>query len=225
MADHGAEHVANPAGLWLLIPVKPFAEAKSRLAPVLDMAERGVLMRRLLLGVLSAAQASALFTGIMVVSRDDEVLTLAAAHGAQPLREVGSDLNTALNQGRSALPADAHSLLVLPADLPRISVNGLRDFVLAAQLHVANPPYTPTVAIAPSLTGGTNALLLAPPNVIPFAFGVDLRADGTTESADRHAALAVAAGARLVTVRSSTLAIDVDLPEEYLLLHQQEYLP
>jgi 2-phospho-L-lactate/phosphoenolpyruvate guanylyltransferase len=73
--------------LWLLIPVKPFVEGKSRLSPVLDADERAALSRQLLENVLTLAQASDLFAGVLVVSRDEGVLTAAERMGAVSLRE------------------------------------------------------------------------------------------------------------------------------------------
>jgi len=201
------------AQLWLVVPVKPFAEAKSRLAQVLSPAERGALMQTLLLRVLTAARVSGLFAGILIISRDATVLALAEAHGAVALAEHGNDLNGALEEARRHLPVTAEALLVLPADLPEITAEGLREFVLGA-----NPINGEAlVAIAPSVTGGTNALLLLPPAILPFAFGVE---DGI-ESSDRHARLASERGARLVTIKSSALAFDVDLPGDYQVFKEQ----
>lgn len=201
---------ARGARLWLIVPVKPFAEAKSRLAQILTPDERADLMRRLLKGVLHAVQTSGLFAGMLVVSRDAEVREVAEAYGARPVPEHGNDLNSALEEARRLLPPEADALLVLPADLPDVSAGGLIDFVQHTGLRADRP----LVAIAPSVTGGTNALLLNPPNVIAFAFGVE---DGV-ESSDRHARLAIEQGARLVTIHSRALAFDVDLPADYLIL-------
>lgn len=202
---------ADTEQLWLVIPVKPFDEGKSRLAPALTPAERSALARRLFTGVLSAAQASALFAGIVVISRDPVVRDLAESEGAQSLVEWGIDLNDALEQARMML-TQASVLLVLPADLPEISSAELVAFVNLARQ--ARQPNRPLVAIAPSATGGTNALLLQPPGAIPFAFG----AREGRESFYWHSQLAQAADATLVVVESDALALDLDLPGDLLLV-------
>lgn len=207
-----AEQAARSPELWLIVPVKPFAEAKSRLAEVLSPDERAALMQTLFGRVLAAARASELFGGMLVISRDYNVLAMAEAQGAIPVQEQGNDLNSALEEARAALPSHAEALLVLPADLPEITAEGLVAF-----LRTAEPVHGESlVAIAPSVTGGTNALLLVPPDVIPFAFGVEAE----VESADRHAQLAMERGARLATIKSSALVFDVDLPADYLVFRE-----
>jgi 2-phospho-L-lactate guanylyltransferase len=64
------------------------------------------------------------------------------------------------------------------------------------------------MVIAPSHDGGTNALLLRPPQAIAYAFGED--------SFARHRAMAAAAELACHTYHSSTLALDIDHPEDLL---------
>ncbi len=160
--------VANEFGsLWLLVPVKPFAESKSRLSPPLDGAARAALSRELLERLLSSAQAAATFAGVLVVSRDAEVRACASAWGAQPLIEETADLNAALEQARRvAIAQGAASIMVLPADLPLVSAGELVAVAAAA-------PAAPCIVIVPSSTGGTNALLVRPAGALPFAYGSD----------------------------------------------------
>ncbi|RIK50826.1 MAG: 2-phospho-L-lactate guanylyltransferase [Chloroflexi bacterium] len=186
--------------IWLVVPVKPLDEGKSRLAAALSLEERAALSRRWLLGELRTAQASSCFAGLAVISRDETVLALAAAQGAVPIRETGEMLNAALEQARhEECVAGADALLVLPSDLPLLTVGDLHALV---ELGAAGAG----VVIAPSHDGGTNALLLRPPHAIPYAFGEGSYA--------RHVALAAAAGLPCHTYRSDTLAWDVDYPED-----------
>ncbi|HXF63140.1 MAG TPA: 2-phospho-L-lactate guanylyltransferase [Caldilineaceae bacterium] len=194
----------GPDGLlvWLIVPVKPLEEGKSRLAPALDAAARAALSRRWLNALLATAQASARFAGIGVVSRDPAVLALATTYGATAIQEAGDDLNSALEQARRvAVQAGAEALLVLPSDLPLVTAEDLTTLVTLAATGAG-------MVIAPSHDGGTNALLLRPPNAIPYAFG--------DESFERHRALAAAAGLPCRVVHSPTLAWDVDSPEDLL---------
>jgi 2-phospho-L-lactate guanylyltransferase len=192
-------------GLWVLIPVKPFGEGKSRLAPQLSRAERAELSRVLLLRLLAAVADAALFDGCVVVSRDAAVLTMAAESGALPLAEVAHDLNGALEQGRAFAQAEgAGSLLVLPADLPLVDGAALLDIVSAFVAHHTGDGAA--VLVAPSSSGGTNALLQRPVDAIPFAFGI--------ESAARHMALAQARGIHADAMQHPSLALDVDFPTD-----------
>src|SRR5688572_31414579 len=84
--------------LWLIVPVKPFGEGKSRLASVLSPDLRAELSQRWLTHLLHIAVSWGHFTGIGVISRDPTVLTLAGALGARPIMEAGDGLNEALTQ-------------------------------------------------------------------------------------------------------------------------------
>jgi 2-phospho-L-lactate guanylyltransferase len=190
----------HPNALWLLVPVKPFAESKSRLAPPLSAEMRASLSRTLLRRLLLAASDAGLFAGMIVVSRDSAVRDCAAAWGAQPLAEQVADLNAALEEARrAAILQGAEAVMVLPADLPLVTADALRALVALA-------PATPGMVIAPSGTGGTNALLLRPPNALPFAYGV--------ESCARHCEMAAARGLGVVVHHAAALAFDVDLPDD-----------
>jgi 2-phospho-L-lactate/phosphoenolpyruvate guanylyltransferase len=200
-ANPDAPEGGGPAdGLWLLVPVKPFGEGKSRLAPLLAASERATLSRVLLERLLEAAQDAAVFAGIVVVSRDPDVLGLAAASGAEALPETGATLNGALEQARAFVVAQgAEAIAVLPADLPAVTGAHLRALV-------AQAPAGPGIVLAPSATGGTNALLVRPPQALPFAFG--------PESASRHQHLAAARGLPVAVWHSAALAYDIDLPAD-----------
>ena len=186
--------------LWLLAPVKPFDESKSRLAAILSRAERAELTRALLERTLHVARDCGGFAGLLVVSRDDAVLALAAASGAQAVRERCADLNAALRQAcEQARIEGADAALILPADLPYLTAGDI-DLVLAS----AQP--TVDVVIAPSQDGGTNALLLRLPLRLPLCFGPD--------SFRRHQQAAAAAGLAVAVCTSPTLAFDLDRPED-----------
>jgi 2-phospho-L-lactate guanylyltransferase len=190
--------------LWLLTPVKPFDESKSRLAAVLSRAGRAELTRALLERTLQVARDSGRFTGLLVVSRDDAALRLAAAAGAQAVQERRAGLNAALRQAcEQARIEGADAALILPADLPYLTAGDI-DLVLAAAQPMVD------VVIAPSQDGGTNALLLRLPPRLPLCFGPD--------SFRRHRQAAAAAGLAVAVCTSPTLAFDLDRPEDWEVL-------
>ena len=194
---------------WLITPVKPFEEGKSRLAKVLSIAERTSLNQQLLTNLLTVVQRAGVCTGMIVVSQSHAALQLAAAHNAVPLLEnkqksYVDGLNPALEQARAAAMArGATVLLVLPADLPWIQPDDLWELYRAAQRQ-------PGISIVPSRDNGTNALLLQPPDAIEFAFGPD--------SFARHEQLAAQAGLPCQTLHMPNLAIDIDQPADLALL-------
>lgn len=200
---------ANLARLVAIVPLRSLEGAKSRLGGTLDAEERQALVTVLLERTVRAAVAVPAITSVLVVSPDQAVLDAASAVGARPLLQVGDGLNEGLRVAAEAAAAEgATALVVLPADLPGVSAGSVASLVEAAASRIAAEPGRPVVALVPDRHGeGTNALLLSPPDVIPFAFGPDSRA--------AHVAAARAAGALVVEV-DSALAFDLDLPEDFV---------
>jgi 2-phospho-L-lactate guanylyltransferase len=201
----------NPS-VVAIIPVRALEGAKSRLGDVLDAEERRDLVVELLERTIRAAGATPGIDEVVVISPDPAALVLAADAGARPLRQAGSGLNGALDEARAdAIARGVGALLVLPGDLPRITPHALAELVAAAAGS------TPVVVVAPDRHGrGTNALLLAPPDAVGFAFGGDSRT--------AHAALARAAGARYVEVEGP-LSLDVDTAEDLLIAEREPATP
>ena len=186
--------------VWLLLPVKPFAQGKSRLASVLGEEERVRLNQTLLRHVLTTALSANMLSGITVISRDPQVLAIARSQAVEALAEEGTGLNHALAQGRRhALSRQADALLVLPADLPLLTTEDVYRILEYGKSFSS-------VVIAPSPDGGTNALLVRPPTAIPFRFG--------RNSFERHCAAARRAQLSLHIVTSPGLQTDVDWPQQ-----------
>lgn len=187
--------------LWVVVPCKPFGEAKQRLAGLLAPSARAELSVWLLRRTLRTAQALPEIAGCIVVSRDEAALAQAATAGAIALAESGRHLNAALRQATAvAMAHGADSVLVLPIDLPLLETRDLAALVAAA-------PAPPSVVIAAAeRDGGTNALLLSPPTVIAPAFGRGSRR--------QHEDRARSAGATVATYRCPPLALDLDTPAD-----------
>ncbi|MCJ7710977.1 MAG: 2-phospho-L-lactate guanylyltransferase, partial [Chloroflexi bacterium] len=183
----------------VVIPVRTFEGAKSRLGAVLDAEERRDLVERLLIRTVAAALATPGVVDVLVVSPDPEVLAVASAAGARSLTQRSRGLNPALQEARAAVEADR--ILVLPADLPTVIPSDI-----AALLAAGDAAGAPSVVLAPDRHGrGTNALLLDPPDAIDPAFGGDSRAG--------HAWLASSADIAFVEV-AGLLELDLDTPDD-----------
>jgi 2-phospho-L-lactate guanylyltransferase len=196
---------------WLLAPVKPLAEAKSRLAAILNGEERAAVMRDLLERTLMLAAGSELFDELLVISRDPLVWEVARRLGARALPEEGEDLNRALEQGRRyAAAAGVNHLLVLPADLPWLTRTDLQELCRLGETGgsdgISGGISDGGTVIAPSQDGGTNALYLRLPHAMPFCFGEN--------SFARHLAAAAALGAAARVYDSPTLRFDLDTPAD-----------
>ncbi len=185
-----------------IVPCKPFAEAKQRLAEVLDPAERAALSRRLLRHTLVVLGRARGISRVAVVSQDDKVLRAARQHGAWAIWEAQAGLNAALEQGtRVAVANGFRGVLILPADLPWLHTGDLEEIVALGQAP-------PCVVIAPAQRDeGTNAMLVRPAGLLEYAFG--------EKSSTEHRRRAEAAGARVEIYRSPGFAFDLDLPEDW----------
>ncbi len=188
--------------LWVIVPVKPLRRGKSRLSGVLSDDDRAALNQRLLLRTIDTLKQIDELGDVLVVSRDPEALALAREHGARTLQEDGApQLNIALQRATVvAKTYMADSVLILPADLPQITKEDISAMLAAG--HKA-----PAVVIAPDHHHeGTNALYINPAGLIEYDFGKG--------SFERHCASALAAGADLKVMELSSLAKDIDVPED-----------
>jgi 2-phospho-L-lactate guanylyltransferase len=187
---------------WAIIPVKPLRRGKSRLSSVLSPEARTALNHYLLSNTLETLASVPEIEYSLVVSRDPEALTIAREYGARTVQEHGSPhLNIALT--RATMVAINHSVqgvLIVPADLPLLTADDIREVVK----HGLNPP---VIVITPDRHHqGTNALLISPPGLIQYDFGPG--------SFQRHCIQANKVGARLEICERSSVALDIDFPED-----------
>jgi 2-phospho-L-lactate guanylyltransferase len=194
--------------LMAVIPVKSLPGAKQRLAAALPAAARRELVCRMLAQALDALAAAGIAQRV-VATRDPALAALATGRGAvvfDPGAE--GDLNAAATACAAyAKQQGAMSLLLLAGDLPWIAADDVGALLDAAS--------EAKVVIAEAKDGGTNALLLTPPDAIPFAFAT------AAPSAARHAELAVARGLTVRTIRRPGLARDIDLPADLATLRAE----
>ena len=183
-------------GVYAVVPVKDLRGTKSRLTPVLDPGARAGLTLYMMGRVVGAIREAGI-EDVCVVSPDRIVLEEAKRRGATPLLQESSGLNPALEEGRRrAMGLGASKLLVLPADLPLLDA----DDVLAVLREAGGEP---SVVVAPDgARSGTNALLIQPPDVLPFAFG--------TSSFEAHVGAARRRGLDVRVCERSHLAFDLD---------------
>jgi 2-phospho-L-lactate/phosphoenolpyruvate guanylyltransferase len=144
---------------WVVIPVKPLRLAKSRLAKVLTPDQRQQLAETLLRHVLKTVSQVPEVTGTLVISRDNRVLTIAREYKARTVQESGNpELNPALLRATKIIESwRSDSILILPADLPLISVEDVSQIIKMGKKNF------PSVVIATDrIEDGTNALFSAP---------------------------------------------------------------
>ena len=191
-----------------VVPVKDLWGTKSRLKPILDSGARAGLTIYMM-GRVIAALREAHVKEVCVVSPDRIVLNEAEKRGAFPLMQESRGLNPALEEGRRwAMDRGASSLLVLPADLPLLDAEDVR-----AVLDTIGEG--PSAAVSPDgAHAGTNALLLRPPDALPFAFG--------SNSYETHLRAARERGLDVRVCERPHLAFDLDTAQDLARLGETE---
>ena len=127
-ADDGARSRWRPmnarADIWAIVPVKRFALAKRRLAPVLGAGERAHLARLMLEDVLDAlARCRSHLAGIVVVTADAAAAALAERHNAKVASDTGRHgINAAIRLGLDCVIDNGGAgVLIVPSDVPHLS--------------------------------------------------------------------------------------------------------
>jgi 2-phospho-L-lactate guanylyltransferase len=188
--------VASSAFEWsgssaVLVPVKAFHRAKVRLAPALSPERRKELAREMATQVVRSASG----LPVAVVCDDEAVADWASSLGALVLWEPGRGLNRAVQEGvRQLAEIGVDAVVVAAGDLPLASdlrwVAGFPGITLVPDRH----------------HDGTNVIGL--PVATPFVFSYGPGSFG------RHLEQARSLRCALRVVHSSSLAWDVDVPED-----------
>ncbi|RME34629.1 MAG: 2-phospho-L-lactate guanylyltransferase [Gammaproteobacteria bacterium] len=192
----------------VLLPVKCFDRAKSRLSGVLEPAQRAHLASLLLHDVLDTLCSSSLVSEIWLVGSEPGLVPLAGEGKIRLLplsRERGhaADLTRALE----LLPLrPGEPVLILPADVPLLSPAELREL---AGAHRGGG----LVMCPAACDGGTNALLFEPPLPMPLLFG--------DRSLSRHRQAALERGVEVRVLDLPGLSRDIDRPEDLCWLARQ----
>jgi len=198
--------VEERRGADVVIAVKQPERCKTRLAPLLGEVVRIELVRSMLAAVLSAARsAQTVYQRLVVSPVRDQIPADIPIH-----RDSGECLNEALQQAHGALRrTGCRELVVLPADLPRITAAEIDRLVRAGRKS--------GFAIAPDAAGaGTNALYIGSAQPFHFQFGPD--------SYHLHVQQAQRLGLRPQVLQLAGFAFDVDSPADLELLGDRRWL-
>jgi 2-phospho-L-lactate/phosphoenolpyruvate guanylyltransferase len=185
----------RPEKAAVLIPVKPFALAKSRLSTIMSPAERESIARSMLRNVLAASHG--IRVAIVAPPEAEDVRRVALVNGARFLPEPAEGgLNQAVQSGVEQLTESGYTrVIVVHSDLPRA-----RDIAWLAE--------TDGVILVPDRTGrGTNAISVPTDAGFEFSYGPG--------SLDRHATEAQRVGFDpKIVFDPNGLSIDVDEPHD-----------
>ena len=140
-----------------------------------------------------------------MVTGDDKVAEIAASLGAQVIREEAEKGETdAVDFARSELKQlGREAVLIIPGDMPLVRSADIEE-VLA---QIPEGACLPFALLVPSHDRmGTNALLLAPPDIIKLRFGYD--------SFSYHMSQVSAQGLPLRFIENERIALDIDEPKD-----------
>jgi 2-phospho-L-lactate guanylyltransferase len=194
--------VLSITGLWAVIPVKNFENAKQRLSGTLSPGERKALFAAMVEDVLTALGCCDRLAGVLMVTRDAEASRLAERHGARVLIEETNAGHTEASTfgARTLAKEGAVGMIQIPGDLPAVTSE---DIAAIIDAHGD----APAVTIAPSRDEqGSNAVACSPPDLLPLRFGDD--------SFFPHCAKARELGAEPRIVQRAGLGLDVDTPDD-----------
>lgn len=194
--------------VWALIPLKDFASAKTRLASTLSAESRRSLALAMALDVANALVHSNAVARVIMVSDIPDLEQLMGIEGvghfdtrsAQGLNE---DLEVA---AAWAGTQGATHVLIAHADLPRLTPRAIDYFILAAE----DLSECRVRAAACKQGSGTNLLLAPLPLPLPLVFGKNSLARFCQTAAAAHVAIDV--------INDSSLAADVDDPDDLMAL-------
>ena len=190
-----------------ILPIKSFSHAKQRLRAELSDADRRALVDAMFSDVLVGLRRVTALESIVVVSGDRVAQQIAQGYGASVVEDDELGHNSAAKKGIAvALEDGIERALLVPGDCPLMDPKELEELLV-------HPAGERSALIVPDRHGtGTNALLLAPPDVLAPSFGPDSRR--------RHMADADAAGVPAEVVAVPCLALDIDTPDDLEALQQ-----
>jgi len=184
----------------ILVPVKNLANAKQRLARVLDQSSRTELARAMLEDVLDEL-AECASDEVSLVTSDAFALELAdhyrfgvIADDSNLSESAAIEIATRVCESRGI-----RSTLVIPADIPLILAADIRAIYDGA-------PAKGTVLVPSSDQRGTNAVLRCPAALFPLRFGND--------SFMPHLVAAIATRTSCVVLPLPRIALDIDTPDD-----------
>lgn len=198
MTNSGTENSPD-LGITAIVPMKPLAEGKSRLARALSAEERANISLGMLFRVISALKGASI-DSIWIVGGDQRVRGLADSLGAVWVEELGTDLNDTLAQGIQLVFDSGQSAMYVAGDLPFVKASDVYSLIQASRGKG-------NVALAPARRdGGTNAML------VPH--GIPLRPELGRLSFSKHLAQAARLETSVAIAYSPGLGLDLDLVDD-----------
>ena len=193
--------------VWALMPVKDFGNAKSRLRAVLSTDECAGLALNMARDVAAAILNADAVDGLALLGSGPEIEKLARELRCDCVEEF-DDADLSCNLGLAARQLEANgvtTLVIVPGDIPTLRTSDIDQFITRTNSSLG--------LCAAGRDGGTNALVLTPPNALAFQFGKN--------SARRHLEAGKAAGLSAVETNNPAFRVDIDTADDLLWLCKQ----
>ena len=185
----------------ILVPVKSLANAKQRLASVLDQPTRTELAQAMLFDVLETLATWTNRPEVGIVTSDEFAIELARRFEFQVIPDDANRSETDAIEMATKVCESRHvdSTLVIPGDIPLINASELEQILEAAPVEGS--------VLVPATDGrGTNAAWRRPAGLFPLRFGND--------SFKPHLTAARATQKQCVVLSLPGIALDIDNPSD-----------
>lgn len=192
--------MTSSAAPWAIVPVKSFDGAKKRLSTILSKSQRRALAMAMIEDVLDALMATPGLAGIALVTVDADATLLAQRRGLRVISEGATEGQTgAVTGGMRVLGAEGcRGVVTFAGDIPLVTAAEVARVVGAwdgGKAFIVAPAHDDL---------GSNAVLCAPPNIVPLRFG--------DNSFFPHLDAARGVGIAPIVVRAPGIALDIDNP-------------
>jgi 2-phospho-L-lactate guanylyltransferase len=187
-------------GIIAIIPMKPLADSKTRLAGHISPEQRADLVIGMLWRVLMAVKGTAATDLIWVVGGDQRVRNLARNQDVLWLPDPGRNLNDTLGKSFDRAFGQGKSAMYVAGDLPFLKASDLHTVVRASRRENQ-------ITLSPARRdGGTNCILVPK--------GVAFLPEMGNRSFTKHLGQAAKLGISVALCHSPGLAFDLDTPED-----------
>jgi 2-phospho-L-lactate guanylyltransferase len=193
----------------VILPIKPFDDAKERLATGLDPRSRKLIAEAMVRDVFAALASSRELDAVAVISAEPRIAEIAGGTATTVIADARIGHSDAALAGVEWAKEHGYDKVVmLPGDCPLLDPQELDDLIVRTREDRIE------FAVIPDRMGtGTNALVISPPDAVAPSFGPGSR--------QRHLALGLAAGRRTAEHQVPTLALDLDTAEDLLELAER----
>lgn len=199
----------NSERVCAILPVKPFDDAKERLATGLNPPQRRLIAEAMVRDVFAALAEAREIDGVVVVSAEPKIAEIAGTVADAVIPDQRTGHSDAAKAGVAwALENGFDKVVMLPGDCPLLSPQELDDLIVRTREDRIE------FAVIPDRMGtGTNALVIAPPDAVEPSFGPGSR--------QRHIALGLAASRRTAEHEVPSLALDLDTADDLVELAER----